>query len=195
MGAPVLIALVVIVFFGILGFKDGVVKRVLEIAGVFVTLVLTARFATAVEPWVADKTGVGESAALMLTWAALFFAGLLLSRLLATIVSKMIRLTILGWLDRWGGALVGVGLGTLVASVLLVAASSVPGGTRIQTAYDDSAVGRFIFYAAPSVYEQVRKLAGGDLDAVWTRSLDKARAEAEKGKDKVKDTANDALGR
>ncbi len=199
MGAPILIALVVIVFFGILGFKDGVVKRVLEIAGVFVTLILTARFATAVEPWVADKTGVGEGAALLLTWAVLFFVGLLLSRALATFVSKMVRLTILGWLDRWGGAVVGMALGTLVASVLLVAASSVPGGTKIQTAYDQSDLGRFIFYAAPSVYEQVRRLAGSDVDAVWDRSLDKVRDEADKGKEKVKETvretADEALGR
>lgn len=190
-----LIALVVIAFFGILGFKDGVVKRVLEIGGVFVTLVLTARFATAVQPWVADKTGVGEGAALLLTWASLFFAGLLLSRFLAGLVSKMVRLTVLSWLDRWGGAVVGMALGTLVASVLLVAASSVPGGAKIQHAYDESATGRFIFYAAPSVYEQVRRLAGNNVDEVWDRSLDKAREEADKGKDIVKEKANEALGK
>lgn len=195
MDAPLLIALVVILFFGILGFRDGVVKRVLEIAGVFVTLVLTARFATVVSPWVATRTGAGESTALLLTWAALFFAGLVVSRLLAGLVSRMVRLTVLGWVDRWGGALMGMALGTLVASVLLVAASSVPGGVKIQNAYDRSAAGRFIFYAAPSVYEQVRRLGGSDLDAVWDRSLDQARETADKGKEKAKEKAAEALGR
>ena len=195
MGAANLIALVVIGFFGIIGFKDGVVKRILEIAGVFVTLVLTARFATAVQPWVAKTTGVGDSAALLLTWAALFFAGLLLSRLVATLVSRMVRLTVLSWLDRWGGALVGMALGTLVASVLLVAASSVPGGVKIQATYDESALGRFVFYAAPNVYEQVRRLAGSDVDDVWNPSLDKAREEADKGKENLKEKAGEALGR
>jgi len=195
MDAPVLIALVVIAFFGLLGFKDGVIKRVLEIAGVFVSLILTARFATAVQPWVEDKTGLAEGAALLVTWAALFFAGLLLSRFLATMISKMVRLTILGWLDRWGGAVVGMALGTLVASVLLVAVSSVPGGVKVQNAYDKSALGRFIFYAAPTVYEQARRLAGDDVDAIWDRSLDKARDQADKGKEKVKEKADEALGR
>ena len=195
MGAPVLIALVVIAFFGLLGFKDGVIKRVLEIAGVFVSLILTARFATAVQPWVEDKTGLAEGAALLVTWAALFFAGLLLSRFLATMISKMVRLTILGWLDRWGGAVVGMALGTLVASVLLVAVSSVPGGVKVQNAYDESALGRYIFYAAPTVYEQARRLAGGDVDDIWDRSLDKAREQADKGKEKVKEKADEALGR
>lgn len=195
MDAPLIIALVVIVFFGILGFKDGVIKRVLEIGGVFVSLVLTARFATAAEPWVADKTGLSEGTALLVTWAALFFAGLLLSRILASMASKLVRLTVLGWLDRWGGAVMGMALGTLVASVILVAASSVPGGVKIQSAYDKSALSRFIFYAAPSVYEQARKLAGSDVDAMWDRSLDKAREEADKGKDAVKEKAEEALGK
>ncbi len=195
MDFPLIIALVVIVFFGILGFKDGVIKRIFEIGGVFVSLILTARFATAVEPWVADKTGLSEGTALLVTWAALFFAGLLLSRLLASMASKLVRLTVLGWLDRWGGALVGMALGTLVASVILVAASSVPGGVKIQSAYDQSALGRFIFYSAPSVYEQVRKLAGSDVDAIWDRSLDQAREEADKGKDLVKEKAEEALGK
>jgi uncharacterized membrane protein required for colicin V production len=195
MDAPLLIALVVILFFGILGFRDGVVKRVIEIVGVFVTLVLTARFATVVSPWVAARTGAGESTSLLLTWAALFIAGLVLSRLLAGLVSKMVHLTVLGWVDRWGGAVMGMALGTLVVSVLLVAASSVPGGVKIQNAYDRSAVGRFIFYAAPSVYEQVRRLGGSDLDAVWDRSLDQARETADKGKEKAREKAADALGR
>lgn len=194
MGAPLLIALAVIMFFGILGFKDGVVKRVLEIVGVFVTLVLTARFATAVVPWVDAKTGVGEGPALLITWAALFFAGLLLSRALATALSRMVRLTVLGWLDRWGGAVVGMALGMLVASVLLVAVSSVPGGVQVQQSCDRTAVGRFVFYSAPNLYEQVRKLAGKDVDGVWDRSLDRARELADEGKEKVKEKAEDALG-
>jgi membrane protein required for colicin V production len=193
--APILIALAVIAIFGVLGFKDGVVKRVLEIAGVFVTLVLTARFATLAEPWVAEKTGMGESAALMITWAALFFSGLLLSRYIASFVSKLIRMTILGWLDRGGGAVVGMALGTLVASVLVLALSAVPGGQKIHQAYDKSAVGRFIIYAAPSVYEQVRRLAGEDVDEVWDRTMDAAREQAVKGQEQAKEKVDDALDR
>ena len=41
------ISVPIMVFFGILGFKDGVVKRVLEVLGLIVTIILTARFAAA----------------------------------------------------------------------------------------------------------------------------------------------------
>ena len=193
MDAPVLIALAVIIVFGILGFRDGVVKRILEIVGVLVSLILTARFASAVHPWMMEKTGMNEGASLLLTWAVLFFVGLVLSRLAATLISKALRLTVLGWLDRWGGALVGLALGTLVASVVLVAASQVPGGRSIQTAYDATPLGQFIYYAAPTFYRQVRRLSGGQVDEVWGRVLDKARQGGEKVKDEVKDAAREAV--
>jgi uncharacterized membrane protein required for colicin V production len=192
MDIPVLIALTVILVFGILGFRDGVVKRILEIAGVLVSLILTARFASAAQPWIQDKTGMEEGASLLVTWAVLFFVGLALSRLLARLISKALRLTVLGWLDKWGGALLGVAVGTLVVSVFLVAASQVPGGQSIQKTYQKSELGQFIFFAAPSFYEQARRLSGGEVEEVWYRVLDQAKETGSKVKDEVEDTVREA---
>jgi hypothetical protein len=193
MDFPLLIALAAIVVFGILGFRDGVVKRLLEIAGVLVSLILTARFASAVQPWIMDRTGMNEGASLLVTWAALFFVGLVLSRLLANIICKALRLTVLGWLDRWGGALVGIALGTLVTSVILVAATQVPGGRPLQAAYDKTPLGQFIYYAAPVFYEQVRRLAGGQVEDVWDRVLDKAKESGGKVKEEVGQAVDEAV--
>ncbi len=192
MDLPVLIALAAIVAFGILGFRDGVVKRILEIVGVLVSLILTARFASAVQPWMMDKTGMNEGASLLVTWAVLFFVGLVLSRLLANIISKALRLTVLGWVDRWGGALVGIALGTLVTSVILVAASQVPGGQSIQSAYSRTSLGEFIFYSAPALYEQARRLSGGQAEEIWDRVLDEAKKSGEKVKEEVGKAAHEA---
>ena len=193
MNLAVVIALPVIAFFGIMGFRDGVVKRVLEILGVFVTLILTARFATAVNPWMMEQTGVPEGPALLISWAALFFAGLLLSRLLATLVSKLIRLTIVGWLDRIGGALVGMALGVLVASAVLLAISHVPAGKSVQSAYSDSPLGEFIYYAAPNFYQTARKLGGQNVDDLWNRVLEETEDAADKATEKAKEATREAL--
>ena len=192
MDIPLLVALAVIVVFGILGFRDGVVKRLLEIVGVLVSLVLTARFASAVQPWISAKTGMNEGVSLLVTWAVLFIVGLILSRMLAKIISKVLRLTVLGWLDKWGGALVGIALGTLVTSVLLVAASQVPGGQSIQASYNRTSLGQFIFYAAPAIYEQVRSLSGGQVEEVWYRVLDEAKKSGETVKEEVEKAAREA---
>jgi len=192
MDIPVLLALAAIIIFGILGFKDGVVKRLLEIAGVLVSLILTARFASAVQPWILEKTNMNEGASLLVTWAVLFFVGLVLSRMLANLITKALHLTVLGWLDKWGGAVVGMALGTLVISVILVAATQVPGAGSIQTSYDKTPVGQFIYYAAPEFYQQVRQLSGGKVEEVWDRVLDKAQESGEKVKEEVGEAAREA---
>jgi len=204
MDTPLLVALAVIAFFGVLGFREGIVKRVIEVAGVVLTLVLSARFATDIQPWVHQQTGLPEGSSLLVTWAALFLTGSLLSRLIASLLSKLVRLTILGWVDRLGGAVLGMAIGTLLASVLLVAASSVPGGVQIQKAYNQSSLGRKVFYAAPHTYELVRGWAGGDLEDIWQRSLDVAREgladrreelQEKIPADDIRDKAADVLGR
>lgn len=192
MDLAVIISLPVIALFGIMGYRDGVVKRVIEILGVIATLLLTARFAAAVNPWMMEKTGVPEGPALLITWAALFFAGLLLSRLLATVLSRMVRLTILGWLDKLGGILIGVALGVFVASVVLLVVSQIPGGKAVKAEYHESSMGRFIYYAAPTFYQTARKLGGEKADELFTRVLEKAEDAAGDAREKAGEVMSDA---
>lgn len=189
MNAPVIFGLSVIVLFGALGWRDGVVKRVLEVAGAIAALLLTARFAGAVQPWVSERTGAGTSPALLITWAAMFLLGLLLSRLLASGIARLLHLTVLAWVDRLGGAVLGMAFGALLASVLLVAASQVRGGAAVQAECDRSFVGRAIFYTAPNLYIQVRQLSGGRLEHAWERFTARAAEAATAGKQRVKEAA------
>ena len=186
------IPLPVILGFGVMGFRDGVVKRLLEVVGILITLLLTGRFATALLPWMKENTGLPEGAALFITWAGLFLVGFLLSKLLAGFLSKLLRLTILGWVDRWGGAVVGVVIGTLFCSVILVAVSQVTGGNAVQKAYEKNPWGEFLFHAAPTLYRQVQGLSGSRADDAWSRVLDEARDQADQAVDNVKDVATDA---
>ena len=193
MDLAVLISIPLIALFGIMGYRDGVVKRVLEIVGVLVVLVLTARFATAVHPWVMEKTGVPEGAALLITWAGLFFAGLLLSRFLASMISKLVRLTIVGWLDKIGGAVVGLAFGTLFASVILIVISQVPGGQAVKASYEDAPLGHFIYYAAPNFYQQAHQLFGEDADELWDRVLEETREQREAAERRAREAVDDAV--
>ena len=192
MGLAVIIPLPLIALFGIMGFRDGVVKRVIEILGVFVTLILTARFAAQVNPWMMEQTNVPEGTALLVTWAALFFAGLLLSRLLATLISKMIRLTILGWVDKMGGALVGMALGVFVSSLVLLVISQMPGGNSIKSEYQETSFGQFIYYAAPTFYQTARKLGGQKADEMFKRAMDEAGNAAGDAREKAGEVMDDA---
>ncbi len=190
MELPVIVALGAIAIFGVLGFRDGVIKRVIEIAGVFVALFLTARFAESVAPRVMEMAGVGEGPALLMTWAGLFVVGLILSRLLARGLSKLVRLTVLGGLDRFGGAVLGLALGTLVVSVLVVAISQVPGADGLQTSFERDPVGRVVFYAAPNVYRVVRGLGDSDAGRLWDRALDSTRDQVDQAGKSVREAVD-----
>ncbi len=187
MNAPVIFGLAVMVLFGALGWRDGLVKRVLEVAGAIAALLLTARFAGAVQPWVSRTTGAGNGPALLITWAVMFVVLLVLSRLLAALIARLLRVTLLVWVDRLGGALLGLCFGTLLASVLLVAASQVRGGGGIQADCDRTFVGRAIYYTAPRLYIQARKASGGRVEEAWERFSTRAAEAAEAGRAKLKD--------
>lgn len=179
MDLSVIISLPIIAVFGFVGFKDGVLKRIVEVAGVLVSLLLTAHFASSVNPWMMERTDLSEGTALLLTWAALFFAGLVLSRLLASLVTRLVNMTVLGWLNRVGGALLGILIGLLFASALLQVISHVPGGQEVKAEYQKTSVGKVIYFAAPTVYQAVRNLGGEDGDEVWNRVMERSRQAAE----------------
>lgn len=206
MEPAVWIAVAVIAFFALWGFKEGVVRRLIEAAGAILTVILTARFAARATPTVADKIGWSEETALLVTWVAMILAGLLLSRLLARLIGKAVRLTVLAWVDRTGGAVSGAAVGTIVCSVLLIALGALPGGPQLQAAYRKDPVGSFIIDTAPNLARQARLVAGDRFDALWRSAVrtadekaDEAAARAkqklEEAKREAAETAQEAVGR
>ncbi|MFO7610792.1 MAG: CvpA family protein [Candidatus Krumholzibacteriia bacterium] len=206
MEPAVWIAVAIIAFFALWGFKDGVVKRLVEVAGAVLTVILTARFAARVTPTVADKIGWSEETALLVTWVAMIVVGLLLSRLLARLIGKAVRLTVLGWVDRTGGAACGAALGMIVCSVALLVLGALPGGQELQAKYRNDAVGAFIIDTAPNLARQARLVAGDRFDELWGRIArtadEKADAAAARAKQKLEEakreaaeTAQEAVGR
>lgn len=197
MELPVLLALVAIAIFGFMGFRDGVIKRLLEIVGLIATIVITARFAVQVTPWMMQNTGTEEGPALLLTWAAMTFGGLILSRFLARLISKGIRLTILGWVDRLGGAVLGIAIGTLLSSVALLAATQVPGGESVATSCNATTLGSLIYHAAPDMYTNARAMFGDEAEDALGRALEEAQQKAaelgEKAKETVQEKAKDVV--
>jgi len=182
-----------IIGFGVMGYRVGIIRRLLEMAGLVGSILLASRLASGLTPTLVEQTGLEETPALVVTWVILVVTGLLLTRMLAWSLSKVLRVSVLGWVDRWGGAACGLLIGTLVASVILVAISQVPGGETIQVGFEKRPVGKFVFRAAPQLYLGLRELTGGGSDEVWDRFLESARERAEAARETVTD-ATGSLG-
>ena len=191
MAPLVVIAAIVMALFALLGFREGVVRRLVEVAGALLTIVLTARFAAQLAPRVVDTTGWSEGAAVLSAWVALIIVGLLLSRLLAVTLSKAVRLTVLGWVDRVGGMICGALFGLLVASVM-VNFIALLGGERVQNSLSADPAGRFVAGAAPNIARQARLLAGDSFAMYWDKGRDETDEHLDHARDKAKRQAEEA---
>jgi uncharacterized membrane protein required for colicin V production len=66
---------------GFLGWRAGVLRRVLELAGVVLAIVLSARFAALVAPWLGEHTAMSATAALLASYVIVFVAALIVVQL------------------------------------------------------------------------------------------------------------------
>lgn len=154
------------------GWRAGVIKRLVELVGVLAAVLVTARFASGLAPWLSANTGLEPSGALILGYVIMFLAALVVVRLVASAVATFVHWTPLGWLDRIGGAVCGVLLGALVVSVGLIAVSQAPGGQGVRDAYTEHPLGSAIYHAAPAIYQGAHRLLDGRVDELWQRALE-----------------------
>ena len=170
---------------GFWGWRSGVMQRLFELAGLVLAIVLSARFASLVTPWLTEHSAMDETAALLASYFLVFIAALVATRLIAKMLTQLIHWTPLGLVDRIGGAVCGVLLGSLLLSVGLIAVSNAPQGDSVRKAFTEQPVGDVIYHAAPSLYQGVQKLFGGQVDELWERATEIGDEVIEKAGEKV----------
>ncbi len=169
-----LLSLAMIALFTLFGVKVGLIRRVVEFAGLVLSFILATNLAPRWHLAVAKQTGLEDMMALYLTWIVLFLVGLVATRFAAWGLSKTLRISIIGWVDRLGGAVLGFLIGTVLASVVLIGVSQLPGGEVVRDSFCERPVPRLVYRAAPLLVQAFRKL-GGDEQKVWDKFLEEAR--------------------
>lgn len=155
---PIVYAVVgaLVVWFTIEGARDGVIRRLVEILGLLLVFVFASRLAGDLEPVLHDSWGLPARGAFFGAWILVIVGGVVAVRLLAKLSQKIVRLTITGWLDRAGGALLGALFGGVIASCALVLALALPLGDDIKREVRDDAITGPILHLAPAVYDVAR---------------------------------------
>jgi membrane protein required for colicin V production len=172
----IVVVMIVIAMCGFMGWRAGVVRRVVELAGAVLSILAASRLASQLAPWLDAHTPLGASSSLVIGYLFILVAGLVVTGIAARLVQKAVNLTILGLVDHIGGAVCGIVLGALLVSIGLIAISAAPGGGSVRTTFDRSAVGRTLYRAAPNLYLGARSLAGRKGDQLWQDLLDRGRA-------------------
>lgn len=152
-----IVLIVVLALTTFMGFRRGVVSMAPPLAGLIIGIILAGRYSDVAGGWlpIDNPEHAGWAG-----YAIIVVAVLIVSVILAAVLQKFIRLILLGWVDRLGGAFLGVVLGALFCGAAL--AASVKFGLGLDF-IQDSGIARLFLDWFPVV---LGLLPGGFGDAV-----------------------------
>jgi len=112
----VLIAVLALATF--LGFRRGIIAMVFPIVGLIIGVVLAGHYYGTVGGWlpIDNQQHAGWAG-----YAIIIVVVLIVSVILASVLRRFIRLVLLGWVDRLGGAILGLAVGSLFCAAVLAA--------------------------------------------------------------------------
>jgi membrane protein required for colicin V production len=113
--------IVLVAFSVLLGWWRGLVYEVLSLLGWVVAYAVARMFAVDAVPYLPQGMGP-EAVRMMAAFALLFVGTLLVSGIAAWLLSKLVKIAGLGWLDGFLGALFGMLRGAFVVLVLVLLA-------------------------------------------------------------------------
>jgi membrane protein required for colicin V production len=115
------------------GFVTGLIKTVFSLAGLIIGVILAGHYYIALSAYLAFiPTSAGPSIA---AFIIIFLAVMIVAALLGFLLTKLISAVLLGWLNRLGGAVLGVILGSIfiAAFLVIIAKFTDPGGAISQS--------------------------------------------------------------
>jgi len=123
---------------GSAGFREGLVRGLLELAGFVLVLIALVAFAGDIARWGTRIPFFPDTVAVPLLFVMLLAAGLVACAVIGTVVSKVIHLTPLGFVDSGFGVAFGVLKAILVAGVLALVLEHLPADGFLHRQYDAS---------------------------------------------------------
>ena len=109
--------LALIVAGAILGFRNGAVRTVLTIGGLFVAMLIGAQFAGRIVPIFTDSI-TNEAVITALGYIIIFIAVFIGVSVLSSLLNVAMKITFTGWIDKIVGVGVGLAVGVLLSLAL-----------------------------------------------------------------------------
>jgi len=155
----------------VVGLFKGLIRQVVELAGMVVSFLLATLFAGWLANALARHTSLPYSPSLVIAFLLVFIAGMVAFHFLAAWIQKLVQMTFLGWFDRLCGALLGLIVGLIVTSLLLSVALELPLPREVHLSMERSSVALFVRPIAPWLFDAVFSHGerGIDYDAIFKR--------------------------
>lgn len=105
-----------VLYFGI---KNGLVKQLVALAVVYFGITLSLKFSAPVSEWILQHVKMPEFWAKTVSFILIFFVVALLLSLLGKIVEKIIKISLLGWLNKLLGIVMTFCIFAILVSVIV----------------------------------------------------------------------------
>ena len=141
-----IIILIIIVISTVIGLKVGIIKAFFAVAGVIIGVFLAGRFSGSLAdrlPFISDA-----DVAKVVAFAVILIVVMIIAAILAVVIKWATSAVMLGWLNRLGGAILGVILGAIFCAAILTMWVNFQG---ISNAVSDSFLARFLVDKFPIV--------------------------------------------
>ena len=107
--------------------RKGLILEVFKLIGMFGGFLAAAKFFSAGTGFMMKQFDVGPNIAAGLSFLIIFIAVAATARIIAGSLKKLMKITMLGWVDSGGGALFGALKASFIISSVLLAISIIPG--------------------------------------------------------------------
>jgi len=147
------VVLVGLLFVGtIVGFAKGFLEQALEFLGVIVSFVLAVLLGGVLADYAVKRFTLPYSPTLVVTSIVLFFAGLVVTHLVSRAISRVVKMTLLGWVDRLAGAVLGFLIAMIVSSLLITLTLQLPFSRSFQRDVQRSSISLFVRPLAGQIF-------------------------------------------
>jgi len=155
-----------VVLFAISGARRGLIRQILQIAGIVAGFVCAIYFSHVFAAWIESRFGAPNVAARVAAAAAIFIVVVVAFHLAGLFLRKIAQISMLGGLDRIGGAVLGAVKGVLLASLLLVILLDLPLPLPVdfRRELEGDAVVRIVHPVLPALYDTLMSLTPADID-------------------------------
>ena len=136
--------IVIALVFGLSGLRKGAIRAAFDIAGLVAGIVLAGRYYQSLASILSSSGAVWAKIA---AYAIILLVTLVVASVIGWIVAKLVHITILGWIDRLVGLVLGVAIGSMLcAAALAIVSKYFPSSEAI---ISQSAIARFLMDQFP----------------------------------------------
>jgi membrane protein required for colicin V production len=153
-----LIILSIVGIFVIKGLFRGFFHEVLGLVGLLVGLIFATKYMSNAAVWVDEYLRIPPGLATLLGFLLIFLGIVFGFQLLAHILQKLSQVSLLGWLEKLGGGLVGFLKGATIISLLILFVSIIPFANQLIPGRADSKLFRPMKAFAPYLFDLLTEM-------------------------------------